>query len=336
MIKPTALVTASAGIGDILRVTPLIKVLSHLGYEVDVLISPDYLDTMSLLQGAPEIRDLFCIPPSFNGDLHRHLQTLTNRVYDIATFTYWSFRLRQFVRSQKILSFTHYDWFREGDIPCVKKIAGELGWNANLPAPFAIASQRTFGLKPNTIALHPGCKRDWPWKKWHGFEDLARMFPEVVILGTPSDLLNNNTYFKKTFTWPPQAINVVGKLNLPDTAALLRECAALVTNDSGLMHLSVAVGTTTFGIFGLTNPHREAIPSDKMVIIGRKVPCESRCWRHRWGDWHCDFHLQCLKLLSAEEVFDIVSQVLPGVLCSGDAAFSRTSESPKQDIQISR
>ena len=41
-LLPRALVSAARGIGDILRVTPLIRVCARLGYDVDVLIASDY------------------------------------------------------------------------------------------------------------------------------------------------------------------------------------------------------------------------------------------------------------------------------------------------------
>ncbi|HYE13812.1 MAG TPA: glycosyltransferase, partial [Pyrinomonadaceae bacterium] len=76
---PRALVTAAYGIGDILRVTPLVRALALTGYSVDVLIAPDYPGVASLLEGAPEIQRLFVYegiranrglappPPGFDG-----------------------------------------------------------------------------------------------------------------------------------------------------------------------------------------------------------------------------------------------------------------------------
>ena len=42
-----ALVTAARGIGDILRTTPLIRVMARLGYHVDVALEPDYVKLLS-------------------------------------------------------------------------------------------------------------------------------------------------------------------------------------------------------------------------------------------------------------------------------------------------
>ena len=311
MSSPTALVSAAGGIGDILRVTPLIRVFASLGYEVDVLLAPDYLDTVKLLEGAPPIRRLFYLPSSWCSDKRQSLDGLDPQIYDVATFTLWSATLQRFVLARQTFVFKQSQWLQEGDSHCVDQIARTLGWQGALPAPFAMASQRAYGLPPGTIALHPGCKPGWPWKKWHGFEALARLLPDVAIIGTAADVRNEDTYFNRAFAWPDHARDFVGALSLPDTAALIRECAALVSNDSGLMHLGVALGVPTFGIFGLTSPQREAMPAQNMFAVSKGFACEPACRQRPWGRRDCEYHLLCMKSLTAEEVFDKIRQTVP-------------------------
>jgi ADP-heptose:LPS heptosyltransferase/glycosyltransferase involved in cell wall biosynthesis len=310
---PTALISAAYGIGDILRVSPLVRVFAQLGYEVDVLVAPDYPEILTLLKDAPEIRQLFHYENLRSNKGRQPVPGLGGKVYDVAAFTVWSLPLRRWVRAKRTFEFPQAQWLSEGDSACVEKVAREVGWKGALPEPLAIPSQKKFELPPGTIALHPGCKPDWPWKKWHGFEELARMIPNVAIIGTPSDLHNENTYFRKEFEWPEHARNFVGSLSLQDTAALLRECAALISNDSGMMHLGVAVGTPTFGIFGITNPEREAIPSQKMFPLSKGLQCEAACRKDGWGRRDCEHHLTCLKSLAAEEVLERVRAQLPAL-----------------------
>jgi 2-polyprenyl-3-methyl-5-hydroxy-6-metoxy-1,4-benzoquinol methylase len=311
MARPAALVSAASGIGDILRITPLIRVFARLGYHVDVLLTSDYPEAVTLLEGAPEIRQLFYQPRSWSGEPQQHLDGLSQQVYDVATFTIWSLPLQRLVRAQRTLAFEQSQWLQMGDSACVANIARAVGWDGPLPAPFAMASQRHFNLAPGTIALHPGCKPEWPWKKWHGFEELARLLPHVVIIGTASDCQNEDTYFRKAFSWPDQAKNFIDTLSLQDTAALLRECAALVSNDSGMMHLGVAMGIPTFGVFGITSQQREAIPADNMIPITKGLPCEPACRQRPWGQRDCEYHLECLKSLTAQEVVQRIRQVIP-------------------------
>jgi heptosyltransferase-3 len=58
----------------------------------------------------------------------------------------------------------------------------------------------------------------------------------------------------------PEAIDLVGRLSLPEVAACLARCALFVGNDSGLMHLAASAGTPTLGLFGPT-PAAEYAPA---------------------------------------------------------------------------
>jgi ADP-heptose:LPS heptosyltransferase len=71
----------------------------------------------------------------------------------------------------------------------------------------------------------------------------------------------------------PQAINLVGRLELPEVAAVLARCALFVGNDSGLMHLSAAAGTPTLGLFGPT-PASEYGPRGRAAraVLARGTP----------------------------------------------------------------
>jgi ADP-heptose:LPS heptosyltransferase len=48
----------------------------------------------------------------------------------------------------------------------------------------------------------------------------------------------------------PGAVDLVGRLTLPEVAACLARCELFIGNDSGLMHLSAAAGAPTLGLFG--------------------------------------------------------------------------------------
>ena len=58
----------------------------------------------------------------------------------------------------------------------------------------------------------------------------------------------------------PDAVDLRGVLTLPEASACLARCAMFVGNDSGLMHLSAAIGTPTLGLFG-PSPSGEYSPA---------------------------------------------------------------------------
>jgi ADP-heptose:LPS heptosyltransferase len=64
----------------------------------------------------------------------------------------------------------------------------------------------------------------------------------------------------------PDAIDLVGRLSLPEAAACLARCTMFVGNDSGLMHLAASAGTPTLGLFGPT-PAAEYAPAGRSAIV---------------------------------------------------------------------
>ena len=64
----------------------------------------------------------------------------------------------------------------------------------------------------------------------------------------------------------PGAIDLVGRLTLPEAAACLARCALFVGNDFGLMHLAAAAGTPTLGLFGPT-PAAEYAPAGRSARV---------------------------------------------------------------------
>jgi hypothetical protein len=296
-----ALVSAGEGIGDIIRITPLIRALNLLGFVVDVLLVPDYFETVGLLKGAPEIRSLFHVPSEWSKSRECHLGDLNEQYYDLAVFTTFTVHWKHLVRSRNYQVFKE-EWSSQGPCQAAHEVAKTFGWSGPMPAPFAMASRRDFQLAPGTLAIHPGCKPNWPWKKWHGFPQLAALFDNVAVIGTQSDTNAEGTYFARFPEWPPHVRMFVGELSLLDTAAVISQCSALISNDSGVMHLGVALGRLTFGIFGITNPSREAIPAVNMFPVSKSLECEPKCRSLPPGRRNCEFDLLCLRTLTPLEV----------------------------------
>jgi ADP-heptose:LPS heptosyltransferase/SAM-dependent methyltransferase len=309
----SALVAAACGLGDILRVTPLIRALALMGHKVDVVLAPDNPATAELLRGAPEINDLHVVADSTRGHAAPLPEAVRGRTYAFAGFTRWAAPLASQVKARQAMHFQPGQWFKDGDTACVTALATAAGWSGPLPAPFAMTSGRRFDLPAGTVGLHPGCKPDWPWKRWHGFAELAARLPDVAIVGTASDRDTAATYFRTPFVWPAHARDFTGVLSLRDTAALISQCAAVVANDSGLMHLAVALGVPTVGVFGITSPAREAMASPHMHALSKGLACESACRQQAWGRRDCSAHLECLKSLTADEVMARLAEVAPDV-----------------------
>lgn len=302
-----ALMAVASGIGDVIRTTPLIRVMHALGYCVDVLAEADDPRTTELLAGAHEISQIYT-SATFPADAS----------YDVACFSYWAYPLEARVRVRRAHRFDRELWPAAGDSACVEQVARELGWQEQMPAPFVVPARRQFDLPAGTVVIHAGCKQGWPWKKWHGFAELADQLEHVAVVGTVEDLDITSTYFAKAFIWPPHVRNYVGQLTLPETAALIQQSAALVCNDSGMQHVGAAVGTPTYVVYGITSPAREGIPLSHVHAVTKQLPCETDCRRQPWGRRDCAHHLECLKTMTATDVLEQLAR-------NGHAAPRRTA-----------
>lgn len=65
----------------------------------------------------------------------------------------------------------------------------------------------------------------------------------------------------------PERLHLVGPLHLLVVAALLARCRAVVSNDTGLMHMAAAVGTPTLAIFGPTRAAIYRPPGDHVISV---------------------------------------------------------------------
>jgi hypothetical protein len=287
-----------------------------MGHAVDVVIAWTYKETVELLKGATEIRRLYDLPLKLDRS-EADRPRLSGEVYDAAVITYISSQIKPSVKrwfhARRTYEYSTA-WLRVGDPGCVEGVARAAGWEGPLPAPFAVSSCRRFRLPRHTVALHPGCKPNWGFKRWHGFADLAAHLPRAAVIGTEADLATEGTYFSR-WEWPPHVRILAGRLSLPDTAALLRQCALLVSNDSGLFHLAAAVGTRSLGIFGPTVPHREAMPGPHVFTMTKGLDCEPQCRRDRpAGRTACEHDIDCLRALTPAEVLERIRLIAPEVL----------------------
>ena len=163
----------------------------------------------------------------------------------------------------------------------------------------------------NIVAIHPGAT--WPNKIWLKERFLGLIDTlvqntdcEIIISPGPEDeeltnyLSGNN----------PSRVHPLPLLPVRKLAAVLSHCSVFVSNDCGPMHIGVAVGVKTIGIFG-PEPVEVWFPYDRKeghLPMFKKIfcsPCRTtRCFRQG------DEVLECMKLISVDEVFNAVKERL--------------------------
>ena len=101
-------------------------------------------------------------------------------------------------------------------------------------------------------------------------------------------------------------LNMVGKTNLRELAALTAECNAFITNDSGPMHMASALFVPVVAIFGSTNKASTGPFGEGHKIISKNLPC-SPCMKRKCPEGH----LKCMIEITADNVFAALQEVLP-------------------------
>jgi ADP-heptose:LPS heptosyltransferase len=128
----------------------------------------------------------------------------------------------------------------------------------------------------------------------------------VVLLGDDNDAALTGAIAAEL---GERCTDVAGRTTLMETAAWIRRCDGFVGNDSGLMHLSEAVGVPVLGLFGPTVDafgYYPTLPESKTVE--RALPCRP-CSRN--GSRPCPRATQeCLAGIDAAFVEAVVVDML--------------------------
>ncbi|HUJ78788.1 MAG TPA: glycosyltransferase family 9 protein [Nitrospiria bacterium] len=157
------------------------------------------------------------------------------------------------------------------------------------------------GIRPEdrVCVIHPAAR--WATKRWPAdrFALLADRLTEeqgwrVIFVAGAGDRAQATAV--TVLTRRPH-LDLSGRTTIPQLAALLRRASLMVTNDSGPMHLAVAVGTPVVALFGPTDPRAVGPYGPGQIVLRKSIDCSS-CTRQR-----CVRDLACLNAISVEEVY---------------------------------
>ena len=137
------------------------------------------------------------------------------------------------------------------------------------------AEAAALGLAPGEYAvLHPGAtspSRLWPVERFAEVADgLARAGLEVVVGGVPSEAATTSALVAVCRT---PVRDLTGRTSLGAYAALLRDAAVVVANDTGTAHLSAAVGGRVVTLFLSGDPRRWRHAPHLQAVVREDVGC---------------------------------------------------------------
>ena len=159
-----------------------------------------------------------------------------------------------------------------------------------------------------------------PFTRWHtknwgtdNFETFcARMPDNVIIALTGSDSQRAATDELIARINGRSVVNLAGRLNLLEFAALIQRSALLVSGDSFPMHLASAMERPLIALFGPTDERRVGPRSAGAVVMRASNNCH-RCYRRN----RCRH--QCIREIKTADVITEAVRILgkPGVATSG-------------------
>lgn len=94
--------------------------------------------------------------------------------------------------------------------------------------------------------------------------------------------------------------NLIGRTSMEELIREVRRCRALLTNDTGTMHLAAALGVPVVAIFGSTEPAWTGPLGNGHTVIRHHVPC-SPCFLRE-----CPLDFRCMLSVDAGEVSEAV------------------------------
>jgi len=127
----------------------------------------------------------------------------------------------------------------------------------------------------------------------------------VVLIGSKED--------KETYkdTYPPQVIDLRGKLSLRQSLAVISLAKLTISNDSAIAHMSRAVGVPVLVVYGATHPYLGFAPlEEEGAYIFKGLNCQP-CDLHGKGECKRGDRA-CLTLITPNEIVEKAVDMIKG------------------------
>jgi ADP-heptose:LPS heptosyltransferase len=148
---------------------------------------------------------------------------------------------------------------------------------------------RAWGVNQETLLLGIAPGASTPLKKWPGqkFSELLERLDGRQLAGVIFGIRSERAEAERIRTNAHIAVfNTAGDLSLRQLVALLARCDIVVGNDTGIMHLAVAVNKPALVIMAGGEPDR-FFPYAGASVIRKPVVCEGCRWLCPYNEPHC-------------------------------------------------
>lgn len=187
----------------------------------------------------------------------------------------------------------------------------ELYWhNDDVLSANKILSKIGLDIYQPFICIAPGAgffTKRWPEERYRTLISLIQKGTNnpIAILGGKDDI-----DLGKHLADRENIYNLSGKLNLLENAFVLSQSQALVSNDSGLMHMAAAVHTPVAAIFGSTVKEWGFFPFRVPSAVIEESSLSCRPCSHIGRDKCPRKHFKCMLDITAEEVYQQLNNLI--------------------------
>ncbi len=260
------LVIRFSSIGDIVLTTPVIRVIKEQvdGAEVHFLTKPAY---HSILEHNPYLDGIHHLKKS----MKETLNPLREEGFDYVIDLHHNLRTRRLKNRLKVLDFSvnklnREKWlmvnFKKNKLPdkhivkryldCVSVFdVKDDGKGLDFFIPETDKFEIDEMLKPQFLALSIGGQHETKKLPPDSIREIAKnMEAPVVLLGGPQDKAIGDEIAKGL----NHVRNYCGKLNLNQSAWMLKNSACVISHDTGLMHIAAAFHKSIISVWGNTIP----------------------------------------------------------------------------------
>jgi len=151
--------------------------------------------------------------------------------------------------------------------------------------------------------------KHWPGEKFAQVADglVERIGAKIIIFAGSLDKAIAESVIQKMHQ---PAINMIARINLRQFIALINQCSLVIANDSGPLHIAVALGIKSVSLFGPVNEqvYGPYPPSPDYVVIKKDLNCRP-CYR-KFRVPECNYQRRCLTAITVEEVFQEAERLL--------------------------
>jgi len=317
-MKKKILLIRLSSLGDLVLLTSPLESLYRKGYDVCLLLHKEY---SQLFEDEPRIKRIYRVERGIRG-IYRTIRELREErfyaIFDLH-FKPLSIIFLLFSRSEikkiykkRITARRMAVWFKKRikDISVLelyhRPLTSLLGEVREFPEPMLYINSGVVHNLPSKYCVFAPLSRHsvkiWPYYKELYSLVVKNINMEVVLVGKEEDGSEISLDIEG-------AVNLINRTDLKELVQIIKGACFVVSNDSAVAHISTAVRTPLFVIFGPTIKEFGFMPQGENVSIFETFPHCRPCSLH--GDKPCKYsNPVCLGDIKPDDVFSRILEFL--------------------------